>query len=167
MGNRKTIELDEIRNEFHLSSHSDTLAFIEECISRKILQPCGKLRTLEAPRIPIKYKRVAYEKKEEDFMYEINYSLNPTISKTYIRKSPAFYSKNRDLILCISNYLNNPSHYQMAVNERSFLIFGNEKTLWSIKDGFLKKLGLSLENFNVYSTPFIILMGIINITLYL
>ncbi|HEX3022810.1 MAG TPA: Wadjet anti-phage system protein JetD domain-containing protein [Lachnospiraceae bacterium] len=62
------------------------------------------------------------------------------------------YNKNREKILQISKYFDNPGSTPLAVNERSLLIFGDEKAL--LKElNLLGKLGLTIQDFNVYETP--------------
>ncbi len=73
---------------------------------------------------------------------------------------PARYSDDYYIISCISSYIRKKDHSEIVripANERSFELFGNEKTLLEKGDAVLRRLGVTLDILDCYRTsePFV------------
>ncbi|HEX3076327.1 MAG TPA: Wadjet anti-phage system protein JetD domain-containing protein [Lachnospiraceae bacterium] len=150
---RKKWNVEDIQKAFGLSTHIEVVKFIEECKANGILKDCGKEKTYKTPRINKNYWSIPKENSEnEDTISFINYELNHRLTKEYLLSNLGFFYENREKILRISNYFDHPGSVPLAVNERSLLVFGDEKMM--LKElTLLGKLGLAIQDFNVYETP--------------
>lgn len=101
------------------------------------------------------YKRYWLISEEVDISNELTY-LHPFLNTGYYKSKPEEYAKDSYYINKLSDYLY--KYYEelevaMAINERSFSVFGEEKFLKANKNYFKTRVGFEFERFNVYETP--------------
>lgn len=155
---KKTFDVNFFMDTYLVYEHKKVVGLLKELEDNNIIVPVkSSSLTVKYPQIHTKY-RVCEVKREvnEDIIKEINFKLNNKIKIDYIRNNVDEYLKIRDKVLLLNNFLSKESNLseRISVNERSFEIFGDEKFLYS-KDGkeFLRLLGLSIYDLNVYLTP--------------
>ncbi len=93
---------------------------------------------------------------EENLTHEL-ISLHPGIKKDYYLKNLEQYSKDREYILRLHNFLSDSDKckslkYRYTLNERSFEIFNDEKYLSQHGEVLLRRLGIGLDSLNCYKT---------------
>ncbi len=155
---KKLISVTEIQEYFKIESY----AKLAEKVKLLVLE--GTLNEVKSSRsngmIPPLYNKYRVNPKEEEFTFledEINYSFPLNFKREFYLNNLKKYHAEKEYIQKLATYFrNNKSQLSipMAINERSFEIWGQEKFL---KEGsgpsILKNLGLSLENLNIYVTP--------------
>ena len=151
----KTITVDKIKELSRLKGQIELKNTIDDLISRGYITPMGKDMTYLSPEVHIKY-RVCNEIRP-DLIHEMNFSYHISMNFDYYKKHIEDYSKDKNLIIKLSDYLKSgklKATEPMSINERSFEIFGNEKFLASeLGSKLLTRLKLQLNIFNVYRTP--------------
>lgn len=152
---RKTITYEELSQLFIDLTYDELVKKIEELIWENVLT--AKVNSGSNGRDPWLYKKYGINKPKEDFTETINEikSLNAFLSINYYLNKPKEYQKNRSHILKLNHYVtHNSNRFQMpmAINERSFDIWGEEKLLRK-SSKLLSDLGLTYKNLNVYNTP--------------
>ncbi len=114
------------------------------------------------PPLKNKYRKIQVESDSKEILIEMA-KLNKKIdvSKYYLNNHEAF-TRDRESILVINEYLNNPSSIMLTINERSWELFKDEKFLKnpskkSNGEIVLQNLGLKYEDLNCYYAyePFI------------
>lgn len=155
---KKTFDVDLFMDTYLVYEHKKVVSLLKELEDKGLITPVkSSSLTVKYPQISTKY-RICEMKKEinEDVINQINFKLNNQIKIDYIRNNVELYLKIRDKVLLLSSFLDNENNLaeKISVNERSFEIFGDEKFLNS-KEGreFLRILGLSIYDLNVYLTP--------------
>jgi len=93
---------------------------------------------------------------EENLTHEL-ISLHPGMKKDYYLNNLKQYSKDREYILRLHNFLSDSEKckslkYRYTLNERSFEIFNDEKYLSQHGEALLRRLGIGLDSLNCYKT---------------
>lgn len=149
---KKRISLNELRE---LCSYSDTYREqILELTEQGVLEPVKSSGTDGNLQKPL-YLRYTIRSEENVHIpsEEIN-SLHPRLTANgYLNRNSEKYIENRDFLLCLSNWMTyNNDNDMMSRRERSFSVFGDEKTLDEHLT-FLNNIGISGENLHYYETP--------------
>lgn len=149
---RKRITLNELRE---LCSHSDT--YREQILNldaQGILVPIKSSRTDGNLQRPL-YKRynIKLVEKSEISTEEI-YALHPRLTANgYLLRNREQFISNKEFLQCLSKWFaNNDTHDTMSRRERSFYIFGDEKSL-DRHLTLLDSIGVSGEHLHYYETP--------------
>lgn len=150
----KKINLGELRELLALISDSELYSYIAHFIAEGVLVPVktsgtnGNLRYLLYNQYRIVTKKAA-----DDRISEIT-QLNPTLLKNgYLMKNQSVFLSHYDDILAVSAYLfKSEARSVMSKKERSFDIFGEEKTLDAIQN-ILSKIGATPDVLGYYETP--------------
>lgn len=152
---RKTITYEELAQLYIDLTYDELVKKVEELINKNVLT--AKPRSGSNGRNPWLYKKYGINKSKEDFSETINdiKSLNALLSINYYLNKPKEFQKDREYILKLNNYVTYHSdrlQIPMAINERSFDIWGEEKLLRK-SSTLLSNLGLTYKKLNVYNTP--------------
>ena len=146
---KKTITLEKIEEELQFENQKELYGFINGCINSGILSPCGRAMTARTPSVHLKY--LIHKPENTDVLAKLNGIRH--IDTKYYLKHAEDVDKDYEYLLAINNYFAQslPTDVELSVNERSLLIFNDEKFL-SSKNGkkILSKINLSVEDFNVY-----------------
>lgn len=108
-------------------------------------------------RINTRNIRGALSVEEEENLIQELISLHPGMKKDYYLKNLKQYSKDREYILRLHNFLSDSDKckslkYRYTLNERSFEIFNDEKYLSQHGEVLLRRLGIGLDSLNCYKT---------------
>lgn len=150
----KTITLSEIYTNLKIpyvpASDKILHQILNELIEQEILNP---LKTSQRDRQGSykKYKIIQKQNQEKKIQNEILNTFAPKLDIQYFLKHPNEYSKNKEIIEPINQFLQNPDKHMLTVNERSYQLFKNEKKLKQNEE-ILKKLHLSYEDLYAYDT---------------
>ena len=156
---KKTITLDDIKNILKISIMDEQRAYeqISEMIMEEIIEPVrssGKNGNISYP-LHKKYRILVKEEGDQEIIDEIK-RLHPLLLRSgYLSANPMEFHRNRDVAEGLSAYLfrDNDETF-VSRKERSFEIFGHEKTL---DDGqvkaFLRKLQIAESELRFYDTP--------------
>lgn len=99
-----------------------------------------------------KYKIIPQTNQQnEQAKEEILNTLVKQINIGYYLKHPEEYIKNKEIIIPINQFLQNPDTHKLTVNERSYKIYKDEKKLKQNEE-ILKKLGLTYKDLYSYDT---------------
>ena len=131
-------------------------AAIKELVTQNKLRPVkARGRNGRRPRL---YNWYQIKTKEKQISKELKKKLLtqyvPQLSMSYYLHHPGQYKSDREYIEIIDNFLKRTDQtVEMAVNERSFQLFNNEKFLTS-KQGqqILERLRIAVTNLNCYLT---------------
>lgn len=153
-------ELKKRRISIHLNHESKEqfLNIIQNLIDEKILVPLKNATLVQQyGRLPNKY--TIHRSSIEDSFSPITseyraelISLASPINIDFYATHAAQYAKDRDFILRINEFICQKNREVLTVNERSYLLFGDEKAISVPKDAavdgrtILKNLKLSLED---------------------
>ncbi|MCT4509725.1 MAG: DUF2220 domain-containing protein [Tepidibacter sp.] len=155
---KKIVSVNEIQEYFKIQDYIELVNFIKD------LTQGGKLKEVKTsklngmnPALFNKYRILTKGVDNTKYIDEINYSFYFTFNKDYYLSNIDKYKKDRSYIEKLTNYFRNYSErldIPMAINERSYDIFSEEKFL-KYEGGLriLKNLGISLESINIYTTP--------------
>lgn len=152
---KKTITYEELSQLYINLSYDELVEKVKELTNKNILN--AKLKSGTNGRNPFLYKKYGVELPKEDysdFIDEIK-KLNAFLSINYYLNKPKEYKKDREYILKLNDYIiyhGNRLQIPMAINERSFDIWGEEKFLRK-SPTLLSNLGLTYNKLNVYNTP--------------
>ncbi|MFZ5969398.1 MAG: Wadjet anti-phage system protein JetD domain-containing protein [Bacillota bacterium] len=155
----KTITEEDLRKIFRLESYSDFYHFAKMLIESRVLEGKGKLNRMPEPmyhrfRILSKYKTYI----NHDYLDLLYPKFDVSFYK--VRKNINVLEKHYPYIKKLSDYLNkclaskdNPLVYEMAINERSFEIWKDEKFLESDEGkALLKNIKFSMGELNVFKS---------------
>ncbi len=156
--NKKILTIAEIQDYFKIDSYPKLVELVKRLVAD------GALQEVKASKsngmLPPLYNKYRVNPKVQDLSYlvdEINYSFPSSFSRGYYLNNLVKYQADKENIRRLAHYFRNHKSeliVPMAINERSFEIWGQEKYL---KDGggqsILKNLGLSLVDLNIYITP--------------
>jgi len=163
---KKLITVTEIQEYFKIDSYPKLVEKVKSLVDEGSL--CGVKSSKSNGMSPPLYNRYRLNPQKSDLTFlvdEINYSFPVNFNRDYYLNNLEKYQRDKDYIEKLANYLrtnnfksnsncNCKLDVPMAINERSFDIWGQEKFL---KEGsgqsILKNLGLSLEDLNTYATP--------------
>jgi hypothetical protein len=152
------ISYEEIKDLFDLSEHKDVLGVINLAKEEGVLEEVKSSKlTFKVPQVHLKYRIVRPVEDLSEYAREINSVFYFKFNSAYYKNNIKEYIRAMDIIRKLSVYFktkNENLSFPLSVNERSFEIFANEKTLGK-KDtlNVLANLGLSYEDLNVYKTP--------------
>lgn len=152
---RKTITYEELSQLYIDLTYDELVKKVEELVRKDMLTE--KVNSGSNGRNPWLYKKYGINRAKEDFTEIINEikGLNALLAINYYLNKPKEYQKNREYILKLNNYVTYHSdrlQTPMAINERSFDIWGEEKLLRK-STTLLSNLGVTYEKLNVYNTP--------------
>lgn len=155
---KKIITIQEIQENFKIDSYPKLVEKVNLLVHEGILSAVKSSKSNGMS--PPLYNRYRVNIKEKDLTFlkdEINYSFPLNFNRDYYLNNLEKYQRDKEYIEKLANYFrtNKPNlDIPMAINERSFGIWGQEKFL---KEGsgqsILKNLGLSLADLNTYATP--------------
>lgn len=152
---KKTITYEELSQLYSNLSYDELVEKVEELANMNILN--AKIKSGTNGRYPILYKKYGVELPKEDYsdIIEEIKKLNALLSINYYLNKPKEYKKDKEYILKLNNYIiyhSDRLQVPMAINERSFDIWGEEKFLRK-SHLLLANLGLNYNKLNVYNTP--------------
>ena len=161
---KKIITVTEIQEYFKIDSYPKLVELVQLLMDEGSLCPVKSSRSNGMS--PPLYNKYRVKAKENDLKFladEINYAFPVSFHRDYYLNNLEKYQSDREYILKLAAYLRSAQKNSqgqgkldlpMAINERSFDIWGQEKFL---KEGggqsILKNLGLSPEDLNIYATP--------------
>lgn len=156
---KKTISLEDIKNIMKISIMDEKGAYeqISEMISDEIIEPVkssGKNGNLRYPLYK-KYRILVKEEADEGVIEDI-WQLHPLLLRSgYLSSNPLVFQSNRAVIEKVSAYLFfDKDDTFISRKERSFEIFGHEKTLDnSMVKALLRKLQITEYELGFYDTP--------------
>lgn len=153
---QKKVSLEELMQLYHIQSY---MSLYEKV---KYLVEAGKLTPIKNSGLngkhPALYKRYRIIEEVKDtrlYEEELRYQMSTQMDVSYYMKHLDQYKEDREQVLLLNRYLKSRDTKveKVSVNERSFEVWGREKFLK--QEGgmtILKRLGLSLEDLNVYET---------------
>ena len=156
---KKTITLEDIKTIMKISIMDEQSAYeqISEMIMEEIIEPVkssGKNGNITYPLYK-KYRILVKEEADNETIDEIR-KLHPLLLRSgYLSANPLEFQKNRYVVEGLSDYLfgDNDETY-VSRKERSFEIFGHEKTLDdSMVKALLRKLQITESELRFYDTP--------------
>ncbi len=160
--NTKTINLNEIYKTLKLPYSPQSDKQISKAL--KEIQEKGYIEPLKTTKknyqgLFEKYKIIKIKEDNEKQIKEEILKLDKKIKIDYLLKHPEEYLKNKDIIIPINNFLKTKKENikeignieEITANERSYLLYKNEKTLKE-KEEILKKLGLTYKDLYCYET---------------
>ena len=156
---KKTITLEDIKTIMKISIMDEQSAYeqISEMIMEEIIEPVkssGKNGNITYPLYK-KYRILVKEEADNETIDEIR-KLHPLLLRSgYLSANPLEFQKNRAVIECLSAYLFGDKDVTfISRKERSFEIFGHEKTLDdSMVKALLRKLQITESELRFYDTP--------------
>lgn len=155
--NRRTISYEELLKLYSSLDYEALAKKVEALVEDRSLKILNKRNT--NGRNPLMYMKYSILEEKDTFEEEIKEikALNARLNISYYINKPEEYRKHREIINRLNSYMSSSMdrlNRSMAINERSFEIWGKEKLLReSYIKTILKNLGLSEEILNVYSTP--------------
>lgn len=158
----KIVPWEELFDEFKKREQSDD--YNEFCIYIQKLEDENKIEPVKVSggngkhsKIKTLCKRYRYIdpeiKSKDQYIYELTHQIVPMIRITTYLKNLLKYKEDREKVLQLNEFLKNHKEeltIQVAINERSFAIWKDEKYLRGKGQKILKNCGLSLEIMNVY-----------------
>lgn len=157
---RKLITITEIQEYFKIDSYPKLVEKVTLLVDE------GTLSAIKSSKsngmLPSLYNRYRVNSKENNLMFlvdEINYTFPINFKRDYYLNNLEKYQRDKDYIEKLANYFRNNKckcklDVPMAINERSFDIWGQEKLLKEgVGQSILKNLGLSIDDLNTYVTP--------------
>ncbi|HZK25076.1 MAG TPA: Wadjet anti-phage system protein JetD domain-containing protein [Oscillospiraceae bacterium] len=156
---KKIVTVTEIQEHFKLEKYSQLVEKINRFVAEGTLSEVKNSGS--NGMFPALYKRYRVIEDQVDdlsaLQEEINYNFPLNFKRDYYLSNLARYREDKEQIEKLAAYFRMSKHLlsePMAINERSFAIWSQEKFL---KEGrgqaILKNLGLTLEDVNVYLTP--------------
>ena len=151
----KTITITEIYTNLQIQynpTNDQTLKnTLKELVQEQYLTPI-KTTKKDAHENYEKYKiNPQTNQQNEQAKEEILNTLVKQINIGYYLKHPEEYIKNKEIIIPINQFLQNPDTHKLTVNERSYMIYKDEKMLKQNEE-ILKKLGLTYKDLYSYDT---------------
>lgn len=155
---KKLITITEIQEYFAIDNYMKLVEKVKLLIAEGVL---SEVRSSKSNGMtPSLYNKYRVNQQEKDCIFledHINYSFPLNFSREFYLNNPMKYQTDKDYIEKLAYYFRN-NKYQlsvpMAINERSFEIWGQEKFLKEGSgQGILKNLGLTLVDLNIYLTP--------------
>lgn len=153
--NRKTIQIDDLRDLCNPKEKTELYSVISNLISEGILLPVRSSGTNGNRLKPLylKYKIAPLKEDPEQYITQIQRLHPKLIANGYLSKKPLEYKKREDFILSLNKYISNPVDRNfMSRRERSLVIFGDEKALDN-NLSFITALGLTGSDLFYYTTP--------------
>lgn len=153
----KKVSLEELERQYKISDYKLLADRIKEDIASGRLKPMKNSKVNgKKPALYLSYWQCKTEKDYRAYKEELKFKLEPRLQTSYYMKHMKEYTRDRDSILMLSDFLfTNPEKLSttISINERSFQIWGDEKWLKE-KGGLtvLKNVGLSREDLNFYNT---------------
>ena len=141
----------------------DLHSTFQKLCDENIIEPIKSKETNGmTPPLKNKYRKIQGNSDSKGIIIEMmKFNNKIDMSKYYLNNHKAFI-KDRESILIINEYLNNPSKTLLTINERSWELFKDEKFLKnpskkSNGETLLQNLGLKYEDLNCYYAyePFI------------
>jgi len=141
----------------------DLHSTFQKLCDENIIEPTKSKETNGmTPPLKNKYRKIQADSDSNEIVIEMMKLNNKIdISKYYLNNHRAFIN-DKESILVINEYLNNPSNTVLTINERSWELFKDEKFLKSPSkksngEILLRNLGLKYEDLNCYYAyePFI------------
>nr|WP_297706352.1 Wadjet anti-phage system protein JetD domain-containing protein [uncultured Butyrivibrio sp.] len=156
---KKTITLEDIKNIMKISLMDEQSAYeqISEMIMEEIIEPVkssGKNGNISYPLYK-KYRILIKEEGDKETIGEIK-RLHPLLLRSgYLSANPMEFQRNRVVIEGLSAFLFvDKDEIFVSRKERSFEIFGQEKTLDdSMVKALLRKLQITESELRFYDTP--------------
>lgn len=156
---KKTITLEDIKNIMKISLMDEQSAYeqISEMIMEEIIEPVkssGKNGNISYPLYK-KYRILIKEEGDKETIGEIK-RLHPLLLRSgYLSANPMEFQRNRVVIEGLSAFLFvDKDEIFVSRKERSFEIFGHEKTLDdSMVKALLRKLQITESELRFYDTP--------------
>ena len=156
---KKTITLEDIKNIMKISLMDEQSAYeqISEMIMEEIIEPVkssGKNGNISYPLYK-KYRILIKEEADKGAIDEIK-RLHPLLLRSgYLSANPMEFQRNRVVIEGLSAFLFvDKDEIFVSRKERSFEIFGHEKTLDdSMVKALLRKLQITESELRFYDTP--------------
>lgn len=156
---KKTITLEDIKTIMKISIMDEQSAYeqISEMIMEEIIEPVKSSCKNGNITYPLykKYRILVKEEVDNETIVEIR-KLHPLLLRSgYLSANPLEFQKNRAVIECLSAYLFGDKDVTfISRKERSFEIFGHEKTLDdSMVKALLRKLQITESELRFYDTP--------------
>lgn len=147
-----TISLAEIEANLQFENQKELYILINKYIANGILSPYGKATTARTPAVHLKYR--IHKPENPDVLSKLQ--TIKLLDTQYYLKHINEVEGDYKYLVAINNYFAQslPTDIELSVNERSLLIFNDEKFL-SSKNGkkILSKINLSIDDFNIYYTP--------------
>lgn len=157
--NRTYILLTKLMEMANITEHKDAVELVNSLINDGVIEAVKSSKdTFKQPVIKTKYRLIKEEVDYTKYINELNFVLYHKLDTSYYRQHLDCYVEDRNDVLKISKYMAENNYdiknIPMSVNERSLCIFNDEKRLLT-KDclAVLNRVGISLDDLNVYRTP--------------
>ncbi len=156
---KKTITLEELSSVYNtaLTDVKSLYSGIQELCELGVIEPVknsGKNGNISYPLYK-KYRILVKEEADEATIDEIK-KLHPLLLRSgYLSSNPLEFQRNRSVIECLNTYMfGDKDETFVSRKERSFEIFGHEKTLDdSLVKALLRKLQITESELGFYDTP--------------
>lgn len=153
------ISLSDLAKLSKITEHSDAVEMVNNLIKENIITPVESSKnTFKQPVIKEKYRLCKENQDYSQYINELNFTLHYSLDTQYYKQYLDQYILDRDKILKLSSYLTSNADdiqgIKLAINERSLLIFNDEKELLTADcKAILNRLGLRLDDLGIYYTP--------------
>lgn len=155
---KKIVTITEIQEHCKIDNYKKLVELVNSLVAEGTLKEVKSSKANGmTPPLYNKYRVTPGEKDLSFLRDDINYRFPLSFNRDYYLNNLQKYHRDKEYIEQLAFYLRNNKEQlslPMAINERSFAIWGQEKFL---KDGsgqsILKNLGLSLTDLNIYLTP--------------
>lgn len=152
------ISYDELKEILGSNEHGDVVSVVNYLLEQEIIAPVKTAKnTPKYPFIKDKYRINREILDTESEQKQIRQSFCIKFKTDYYQKHINEYKQNKANIDKLSNFFKEKEYLlgtPLSKNERSFEIFGDEKLLSSGNmNNILAKLGMSMNDLNVYKTP--------------
>jgi hypothetical protein len=153
---RNKITLEELQEYYHIEEYNQLVEQVNLLIDRNSIEPIKSSHfNGKKPRLYRVYRIIQDKPNYEPWQNELRY-LVPELNGDYYLRHLDKYDKDRTSILKLNRYFMESKEKlssEIAINERSFEIFGREKFL--LKEGgirILHNVGLDIKDLNCYET---------------
>lgn len=154
--NKKRIDTVEMQKYLGIEDYLEFASIVKDLEGKKVISPVASSKgNGKRPALYNRYNILQEEIDYSKYIEELHYGLDIRLNKTYYLKNLEKYIEDRDYVLSLSRFLKKHPEgieTELAVNERSFQVWGKEKFLKKGGEKILKNVGLTLDFLKVYET---------------